>query len=259
MNVEPDETLDSHVQGEHEQPNQGNHDSDQSAVDDSFELADDTNSVDNSAEQTRDSLQSPPASTRPKSSFDQTLDSADRNKSSIDQSADEDHFSVDQPAEVAENNLESLTASFTGAVTQIGRYQTIRVLGEGAFGYVFEAHDPQLDRTVAIKVAKSINSEVAIERFLREARSAAQLRHPNIIPVHEYGQVDDKHIIVYEYIEGETLKSYISRNRPLKLNETLRLVRKIAEGLDYAHSKGCLLYTSPSPRDATLSRMPSSA
>ena len=240
MNVEPDETLDSHVQGEHEQPNQGNHDSDQSAVDDSFELADDTNSVDNSAEQTRDSLQSPPASTRPKSSFDQTLDSADRNKSSIDQSADEDHFSVDQPAEVAENNLESLTASFTGAVAQIGRYQTIRVLGEGAFGYVFEAHDPQLDRTVAIKVAKSINSEVAIERFLREARSAAQLRHPNIIPVHEYGQVDDKHIIVYEYIEGETLKSYISRNRPLKLNETLRLVRKIAEGLDYAHSKGII-------------------
>lgn len=248
MNPDADETLDSHVQRGDTQPGRDERGSEPASIDDSFELSDASfaepaESVDTSEsiDQTRDSHLSPSAPTPLQSALDQTLDSADGKRSTNEQSQDEDDFSVSQPnADPHENQLESITASFAGAISRIGRYRTIRVLGEGAFGCVFEAQDPQLDRRVAIKVAKSVNSDVAIERFLREARSAAQLRHPNIIPVHEYGQVDSKHIIVYEYIEGETLKSYISRNHPLPLNESLRLVRKIAEGLDYAHSKGII-------------------
>jgi len=239
MSPDADETLDSHVQRSGEGSDQNSGASDQPANDDSFEVSAAADSIDtaDSIEQTHDSQPSPADPSR----LDHTLDSDEAKRSFSDQSQHEDHFSV-QPPPAAPNkeNLESITASFMGAVSQIGRYQTIRVLGEGAFGCVFEAHDPQLDRAVAIKVAKSINSEVAIERFLREARSAAQLRHPNIIPVHEYGKVDDKHIIVYEYIEGETLKSYIKRKHPLPLDEALRLVRLIAEGLNYAHSKGII-------------------
>jgi serine/threonine protein kinase/formylglycine-generating enzyme required for sulfatase activity len=246
MNPDADETLDSHVQrgDKDRKPNDCNSEDDcspeevEQTGDDSFELAPslDVANIDTSQSigETLDSVGPAPATPSADTSLDQTLDSAAANP---DESSDDD-FSVHQS--VAPDSMESATASFTGAITKIGRYETVRVLGEGAFGCVFEAHDPQLDRRVAVKVAKSINSTNAIERFLREARSAAQLRHPNIIPVHEYGKVDDQHIIVYEYIEGETLKSYISRNQPLPLPETLRLVRLIAEGLDYAHSKGII-------------------
>jgi formylglycine-generating enzyme required for sulfatase activity/tRNA A-37 threonylcarbamoyl transferase component Bud32 len=122
----------------------------------------------------------------------------------------------------------------------IGRYQVIRLLGEGAFGKVFEAHDPQLDRKVAIKVAKQLSQKSQIVRFLREARAAAQLRHPNIIPVYEYGRVGQEHIIVYEFVPGETLRALMARHKPLPLEETTRIIRQIAEGLDYAHQQGII-------------------
>ncbi len=122
----------------------------------------------------------------------------------------------------------------------IGRYQVRRLLGQGAFGRVYEAHDPQLDRMVAVKVSKELKGRDEVNRFLREARSAAHLRHPNIIPVFEYGQIDDLSMIVYELVDGETLRSYIKRNAPLPLSETITIIRKIANGLDYAHREGII-------------------
>ena len=101
----------------------------------------------------------------------------------------------------------------------IGRYQIKRLLGEGTFGKVFEARDPQLDRIVAIKVAKAISGRTQIKRFLREARAAAKLRHPNIIPVYEYGQIDGENVIVYEFVQGATLKSYISDSESRSLEK----------------------------------------
>lgn len=171
---------------------------------------------------------------------------APASESALQSGSFDDSFSVDETrdsglAQAQSNDQQSVkTARYKGAVKRIGRYEVIRLLGEGAFGYVFEARDPQLDRIVAIKVAKSLTTRTDVERFLREARLAAQLRHPNIVPVHEYGQVEDRHIIVYEFIAGETLKSYIKRKHPLPLEETLSLIRQIAEGLDYAHSKGII-------------------
>ncbi len=122
----------------------------------------------------------------------------------------------------------------------IGRYQIIRVLGEGTYGKVFEARDPQLDRIVAIKVAKAISGRTQIKRFLREARAAAKLRHPNIIPVYEYGQVDGENIIVYEFVQGATLKSYINDSESRSLEKTLNIIQEIASGLDYAHQQGII-------------------
>ncbi len=122
----------------------------------------------------------------------------------------------------------------------IGRYQIKRLLGEGTFGKVFEARDPQLDRIVAIKVAKAISGRTQIKRFLREARAAAKLRHPNIIPVYEYGQIDGENVIVYEFVQGATLKSYISDSESRSLEKTLNIIREIASGLDYAHQQGII-------------------
>ena len=122
----------------------------------------------------------------------------------------------------------------------IGRYEIIRLLGEGTFGKVYQARDPQLDRIVAVKVAKSISGPTQVKRFLREARAAAKLRHPNIIPVYEYGRIDGENIIVYEFVEGETLKSYLRRQKNIPLSESVEIVRGIADGLDYAHEQGII-------------------
>src|SRR5204862_327074 len=73
---------------------------------------------------------------------------------------------------------------------RVGRFEIRRLLGEGAFGAVYEAHDPQLDRAVALKIAKLGRGDASqrIKRFLREAKLAANLRHPNIVPLYEYDQ-----------------------------------------------------------------------
>lgn len=140
-------------------------------------------------------------------------------------------------SEVHESKPETADDSFDRTYS-IGRYEVRRLLGQGAFGRVYEAHDPQLDRRVAVKVSKELKGRDEVNRFVREARSAAHLRHPNIIPVFEYGQIDDMSMIVYELVDGETLRSYIKRNEPLELSNTISIIRKIAEGLDYAHKQG---------------------
>jgi len=122
--------------------------------------------------------------------------------------------------------------------SQMGRYHVIRLLGEGAFGRVYLALDPQLDRKVAIKVAKSLTGATQVKRFLREARSAARLHHPNIIPVYEYGTFESENLIVYEYVPGETLKSFLKRHKKLPVAKAVEVLQKIAAGLAYAHEQG---------------------
>ncbi len=127
-----------------------------------------------------------------------------------------------------------------GNLEMIGRYQVKKILGEGSFGRVYEAHDPQLDRRVAIKIAKMMTSKSNIERFQREARAAARLRHPNIIPVYEYGMVNGQNIIVYQFVAGETLKAFIKRHNCENTDETVAIIKAIAEGLNYAHEEGII-------------------
>ena len=123
-------------------------------------------------------------------------------------------------------------------IKSIGRYKVESILGQGAFGRVYKAIDSQLHRHVAVKVSKITPMKGSVDRFLREARAAAHLRHPTIIPVYEYGQIENLSMIVYQLIIGETLREKIHRNHTVELNTTVSLLRKIAEGLNYAHEQG---------------------
>ena len=125
---------------------------------------------------------------------------------------------------------------------EIGRYHVISVLGEGAFGKVLLCRDTLLDRSVAVKIAKStsVKDHQRVDRFLREAKSAALLRHPNIIPVFEYGTLNGTHFIAYQFIEGQTLKAWFEDDRGHSLETRIEVLAKIASALDYAHKHGII-------------------
>jgi WD40 repeat protein len=120
--------------------------------------------------------------------------------------------------------------------TTVGRFEVLGVLGRGAFGIVYKARDPGLARIVAVKVPAIGQFETAEEeeRFLREARSAAQLKHPGIVPVHEIGHDHDVPYIVSEYIDGQTLAQRLVVDRP-SFRGSAELLAQVAEALDYAH------------------------
>lgn len=125
--------------------------------------------------------------------------------------------------------------------SKIGRFEVLQLLGQGAFGRVYRARDPQLQREVALKVPiqGSLETEEAIERFLKEARAAATLHHPNICPVHEVGQDQSQYFIVMALLEGKTLAGILKeRKEPLPAGQVAQIVRKLALTLDAAHAKG---------------------
>lgn len=121
----------------------------------------------------------------------------------------------------------------------IGRFHIQEELGAGAFGTVYRAHDPQLDREVALKVphAHRLGDTRTVERFLREAKAAARLRHPHIVTMYEAGQDGQHSYIASEFIPGKTLQDVID-GRKLFPRETAEIVRELAEALAYAHEMG---------------------
>ena len=125
---------------------------------------------------------------------------------------------------------------------QLGRFKLLRLLGRGAFGAVYLAHDPRLDRKVAIKVARVgiFDNEGDQERFFREARAAAGLRHPNIVPVYEVGRHEQTSFIVTDYIEGRTLGDIMAQAGQLDFNEAVRYFRDLCDAMHYAHDKGVI-------------------
>ncbi len=124
---------------------------------------------------------------------------------------------------------------------RIGRYHILQALGRGAAGTVYRAHDPKFDRDVALKVLRSDRpmSTETIQRFEREARIVAQLRHPYIVPFHELGESDGFRYLDMEFIDGETLEQRLAA-APLDFRAAADLVRKLAEALDYAHRNGII-------------------
>lgn len=123
----------------------------------------------------------------------------------------------------------------------IGRFKILGTLGSGAFGKVFRATDPQLDREVAIKtpLKSSDQSDSDRDRFLREARSAATINHPNICQVHEVGEADGVPYIVMALVHGQSLADMLAaRKRPFSVKQAAIIVRKIALALASAHEKG---------------------
>jgi serine/threonine protein kinase len=121
-----------------------------------------------------------------------------------------------------------------------GRYRVLRELGQGGFGHVFLAHDPVMERDVAIKVPRSalLATERAREEFIKEARSAAKLQHEGIVRVFDFGQeVDGRCYIVYEYVEGSSLKARMTQGT-VPGPEAAQIVARAAEALHYAHLQG---------------------
>ncbi|QDT98724.1 protein kinase domain-containing protein [Gimesia aquarii] len=120
---------------------------------------------------------------------------------------------------------------------RLGRFELEAELGVGSFGYVFRARDVELDRIVALKVQRAgiFADDEEIERFFREARSAAQLKHPAIVAIYDTGHTEeDVCYLVTEYIEGETLESQIQAGN-IDHNRAAELVAEIADALAYAH------------------------
>src|SRR5436190_7540155 len=121
----------------------------------------------------------------------------------------------------------------------IGRYQVIEQLGEGGMGVLFLARDPRLDRTVAIKVLSASDQELR-ERFGREARSAAALKHQHIVTIYDVGEDGERPFIAMEYVDGETVAELIRRRPALDVTGRLDLMLQLCEGLAYAHRAGII-------------------
>jgi eukaryotic-like serine/threonine-protein kinase len=121
-----------------------------------------------------------------------------------------------------------------------GEYSLQRELGRGGMGIVYLARDVQLDRDVAIKVlpAHLASGRESRERFVREARMAAGLSHPHIVPIHRVGEADGFVFFVMSYVAGETLGERLRTNGPLAPAEATRVLREVAWALAYAHGRG---------------------
>jgi tRNA A-37 threonylcarbamoyl transferase component Bud32 len=122
---------------------------------------------------------------------------------------------------------------------KLGKYELLDTVGQGAFGTVYKARDPELDRVVAVKVPRAGNlaGPEELDRFLREARSVAQLRHPSIVPIHDVGQTDGVPYLVSDFVQGVTLADRLSARRP-GFRESAALVASVADALQYAHDHG---------------------
>ena len=122
----------------------------------------------------------------------------------------------------------------------LGRYSLEREIGRGGMGIVYLAHEVRLDRPVALKLLPpEMAAQPALrERFLREARTAAKLSQPNIVPIYSVDEVDDFVFFVMMYVEGETLGQRVRARGPLPASEATRILREVAWALAYAHGQG---------------------
>ena len=123
---------------------------------------------------------------------------------------------------------------------QIGRYRIVEQIGRGGMGVVYRAHDPVLDRDVAIKcILGDFSSDPdAAEQFEREARSAARLQHTNIITIYELGMLEGSPYIVMEFLTGVDLAAAMHPRRPSPLSAKLDIVLQLCAGLSFAHQQG---------------------
>ncbi len=133
------------------------------------------------------------------------------------------------------------TVTYGGAKTRmLGRFELVEEVGAGSFGSVWKARDPELDRTVAVKIPRKGRLDGAdAEQFLREARAAAQLKHPHIVSVHEVGREDGTVYIVSDFVRGASLDSWLT-GQHLTYREAAGLCAKVADALHHAHEAGVI-------------------
>ena len=135
-----------------------------------------------------------------------------------------------------------------------GRYRVLKLLGKGGMGAVYLAQDTQLDRPVALKVPHfdAGESPQVLERFFREARTAATLQHANICPLHDVGEIDGTPYLTMAYIEGKSLREFAA-SRPLTSRQSALLVRKLALALQEAHKRG-VIHRDLKPENVMIDR-----
>jgi len=123
----------------------------------------------------------------------------------------------------------------------IDRYEVVSLLGSGGMGEVYLAHDEKLDRKIALKLLPThfTKNQARLRRFQQEARAASALNHPNIITIHEIGQVENRNFIATEFVDGETLRQRMKR-APLSLNESLDIAIQVCAALAAAHNAGII-------------------
>ncbi len=134
---------------------------------------------------------------------------------------------------------------------QVGRFQLLERVGIGAFGSVWKALDPEIDRQVAIKLPRKEQvSPDEAEQFLREARAAGQLNHPGIVSVHEVGRDGDRIYIVSDFVQGVTLADSLTARRP-SIREAVEVCHQVAEALQHAH-QNCVIHRDLKPSNIML-------
>ena len=120
-----------------------------------------------------------------------------------------------------------------------GRFRIEREIGRGGMATVFLAEDLKHPRKVAIKVLKpELTATLGAERFLREIAIASKLNHPHIVPLHDSGTAGDVLYYVMPYVEGESLRERLARDKQLSVDDAVRLTREAAEALEAAHAQG---------------------
>ena len=143
-------------------------------------------------------------------------------------------------------------SSQPGSLGRLAHYEVLEILGQGAFGTVLKAFDEKLHRMVAIKVlsAELASTSPARKRFLREARSAAAIRHDHVVAIHAVEE-DPIPYLVMEYIPGKTLQQLLKDHGPLDVTDALRLSQQMASGMAAAHSQG-LIHRDIKPANVLL-------
>jgi len=123
---------------------------------------------------------------------------------------------------------------------QIGRYEILELIGEGSMAEVYKAYDPEIDRTLALKILKQewCLDEEYVGRFIREAKAAGAFSHPNIVTVYDIGKVENRPYIIIELINGAPLGDSMIPGKPLPLKQVLSIGIQMADALDFAHRHG---------------------
>lgn len=126
-------------------------------------------------------------------------------------------------------------------IAEFGNYELLEEIGRGGVGVVFKARQKGLDRIVALKLLLSgpTASKDQLQRFLTEARAAARLQHPNIVPIYDFGVHDGQHYFTMEFIDGRSLADILAKG-PLPVRQALIIARQVAGALQYAHENGVI-------------------